>query len=143
MHRRFEDAKSYRKHPKHPKRMEMHNRTFKKLYTNLIKLAETVQKETVEGHSVFEWPAFNTWWHRREIKRMIEMLNLKPARFDGCPVGVRSRKTGTPHKQPWKIASNTEDMIKAFDGLLCSSDHEHEAIEGGKAASDSAFYPKE
>ncbi len=34
-------------------------------------------------------------------------------------------------------------MIKAFDGLLCSNDHEHQAIEGGKAASDSAFYPKE
>ena len=61
--------------------MEMHDRTFKKLHANLITLAETVQKKTVEGHIVFEWPAFNTWWHRREIKRMIEMFNLKPGRM--------------------------------------------------------------
>ena len=63
-------------HPGHDTRMAKHNRLFIKLHRNLMILGETVFKDTVNGHFVFEWPYPNDWWQRKEMKKMVKRFKL-------------------------------------------------------------------
>ena len=55
-------------HPGHDARMAKHNRLFIRLHRNLMILGETVLKDTVNGHFVFEWPYPNDWWQRKNAE---------------------------------------------------------------------------
>ncbi len=62
--------------PSHPDRMVVHLRLFKRLHKNLMPLIHMILEETVCGNVVFEWPAFNRWWKRKEVKSMISKFGL-------------------------------------------------------------------
>ena len=70
-------------HPGHDTRMAKHNRLFIKLHRNLMILGETVLKDTVNGHFVFEWPYPNDWWQRKEMKKMVKRFKLEFVDFRG------------------------------------------------------------
>ena len=44
------------------------------------------------GHVSFEWPRFSTGWRLEKLQKWIIRHHLLVVDFDGCSLGVRSKK---------------------------------------------------
>ena len=53
---------------------------------------------------------------------------------DQCRAGLKT-KSGGFIKKPTKLISNTEELLRAFVGLVCRGTHEHVVLEGSSLTS--------
>ena len=109
------------------------------LLKTFISLGEYVIKNG--GTVTFEWPAKASGWKKPEIEGMIRKLGLRSVDIDGCSVGVVSR-AGEKMVKPWKIATTSDIILKDFEKLVCSRDHDHVPCEGGEAKQSGFYTPK-
>ena len=77
-----------------------------------------------------EWPSGCAYWRNKETIAFMEKHKLKTVKFHGCMLGVVSRKTQTPIKKPWTIATNCEEIIQEFNKFKCDKTHEHAPCAG-------------
>ena len=96
------------------KRLALQLRESKRLFKSFSKRAELVLK--LGGTVSFEW-------------------------FDGCAVGLRSKK-GVPIKKPWRVRTTSQRVVDVFKDRKCSCEQPHEKCEGSETAR-SAMYPPE
>ena len=95
------------------------------------------------GKVGFEWPTGALGWVTKECQQMIKELEMFITDFHGCNVGLKSKKNPElALKKPWTIASDSEEVLKAFAPRQCTGDHTHDLCEGGNAE-QSGYYPPE
>ena len=122
-----------------------HEKTFALLHSNFMCLARYVHK--AGGKMCWEWPENNSMWDDFRVKEMLKEFKLKEVRFHGCQVGVRSRNLdgtkGKPHKKPWMLQTDTDEIIDRFKSKQCKhKPWEHEPI-CGRHTKRSEHYPKQ
>ena len=77
---------------------------------DLSKLAD----KTVEYSKIaFEWPQFNDLWKNKQVKSWLASAKLQEVCFNGCMVGVVSKR-GKPISKPWKVVTNCDEIVEAF-----------------------------
>ena len=116
-------------------------RQFVRLHANFMKIAWEVVSHG--GKIGFEWPTGNALWKEPCVTQMVKTFDLQVVKFNGCQVGLRSRK-GIPILKPWTIKSNCKSILAQFHDRICGRDgaHDHDSCTGGNTAA-SAHYPKE
>ncbi len=65
--------------------------------------------------------------------RLIKTFDLKFVKFHGCALNVKSVKPssfGMRMFKPWKIATDCDEIIHAFQSKLCTRDHDHAQCRG-------------
>ena len=62
--------------------------------------------------------------------KLIQNLGLSAVSFDGCMLGLKSVVDGKPIRKPWRILTNSEEIIKQFNGLKCNGHPEHRPCAG-------------
>ena len=62
--------------------------------STLVKHFKLVAREVIQhgGNVSFEWPRHCSGWKLQELTSFIEKFNLKIVDFDGCAVGVKSKR---------------------------------------------------
>ena len=84
------------------------------------------------GFVSFEWPRNFDGWLLEDVVLMTEECKLLPVSFDGCQLGVKSKK-GNPIKKPWQILTNSEAMVKRMGRYKCKcAKGSHERCQGGE-----------
>ena len=90
------------------------------------------------GHVSFEWPRYCTGWKLQQLKSFISKFGLATVDFDGCAVGLKSRK-GNYIKKPWRIVTTSDSLIQSLRVKRCSGQHSHQEC-GGSESARSAYY---
>ena len=93
------------------------------------------------GHVSFEWPRYCTGWKLQQLKSFISKFGLATVDFDGCAVGLKSRK-GNYIKKPWRIVTTSDSLIQSLRVKRCSGQHSHQEC-GGSESARSAYYTDE
>ena len=107
-------------------KIRKHIATHKNIFSNFEKLTESME----EGDFIaLEWPSSCAYLRNKETIACMKH-NLKTVKFHGCMLGVVSRKTQTPIKKPWTIATNCEEIIQEFSKFKCDKTHEHAPCAG-------------
>ena len=90
---------------------ESHMKLFTGLATSLGDLARALKR--VGGDYCHEWRAKSGLWGDERIQKIIRMLSLKSVYFDGCALGLTSRK-GRPIRKPWVFQTSTPQIVDKF-----------------------------
>jgi hypothetical protein len=123
--------------PEGQARIDDHVALMMQLLERFIQIAKIVKREG--GIICFEWPGRCTYWKRRDVMNMIDMLQLKCVSFDGCALGLKSVIPGREHmfiKKPWKVYTNAQEILDIFTPYVCpgiSDTHEHDERRGKNA----------
>ena len=91
------------------------------------------------GHGHFEWPRRARGWKRRAVLRMLSLLGMQLAFFDGCSFGVRASASLLARK-PWTAATTHPGLAAVLRRYQCTGDHLHGALSGAWATR-SGRYP--
>ena len=124
-------------------RIEKMREVSRVLTANYLELAREVIKGG--GHVAYEWPASCDGWRQPHVQAMMEELGMKRVVFEGCSFGMRAtsgKQQGMLMRKGWAVATDADELVRAFDGHRCSGGHDHAVIQGGNTAA-SAFYPDE
>jgi len=105
-----------------------HIRIFNRLWKNFEAIAIRAKKNN--NFIAIEWPGNCKYWKLTKVIKLIKDLQLKAVSFDGCMLGLKSIVDGKPIRKPWKILTNSPEIIKQFDGLKCSGHTEHRPCAG-------------
>jgi hypothetical protein len=109
-------------------RRRKHIRLFNKLWSNFDTIAR--QAYMNKNYVAIEWPENCTYWKLPKVQKLIKEIGLDSVSFDGCMLGLTSIVDGKPIKKPWKIYTNSEEIIKQFQGLRCNGHPEHRPCAG-------------
>ena len=109
--------------------LRRHIKLFNKLWNNFEQVARAAH--AAGNYIAIEWPRGCSYWKLPKVRRLMKDLNLKFIHFDGCMLGLYSRK-GNPIRKPWSIATNSECMIKEFQGCLCCGHKTHDPCAGSE-----------
>mmetsp|Transcript_179202 Transcript_179202/g.568670 ORF Transcript_179202/g.568670 Transcript_179202/m.568670 type:complete len:1089 (-) Transcript_179202:910-4176(-) len=90
------------------------------------------------GACHFEWPRHCSGWQRPRVRRLLRVVGLELAAFDGCQFGVMASPELLALK-PWCVATSRPAVWQALQGRLCTRDHEHGRLRG-QAAVHSGHY---
>ena len=90
------------------------------LLANFVTLARAAIAK--DGFIVFEWPAYTRLWEERSVVGMATEFHLTRVTLHGCAIGLCT-KDGTLAKKPWALATNSSEMARAFQKLLCDGSH--------------------
>ena len=105
---------------------------------NFKELALAVKR--LKGIIAYEWPAYCKGWENPTVASMIQELELRESRFDGCQLGLTA-DNGAPILKPWKVYTNCEGLIKELDRHRCKKEHIHQQAEG-QHTEKTGFYPE-
>ncbi len=113
-------------------------RSARKIYRKIWETFEKVCKIANECGTLIalEWPTGCIYWKQRDVMKLINDYGLRRVNFHGCALGVKSilpQTKGMPIKKPWTIFTNCDEIVKGFEGKLCSKDHEHAECRGKDA----------
>ena len=67
--------------------------------------------------------------------------DMTVVRFDGCMLGVVSRK-GSPILKPWRVATTMKTLAESFTGYRCDGSHEHVVCRGVDAKLSENYTPR-
>ena len=81
------------------------------------------------NYIAIEWPGNCTYWKLPKVRKLIQNLGLSAVSFDGCMLGLKSVVDGKPIRKQQRI-TNSEEIIKQFDGLKCNGHPEHRPCAG-------------
>ena len=95
-------------------------------------------------HFLHEHPAGAASWQEECIQSLMKRSGVGVAVGDQCEYGLvtpsaQNPKISMPAKKHTKFMTTSPQMIKRLS-LLCSGNHEHQPLIGGRAAA-AAFYP--
>ena len=127
----------------HGKEYSKKLRKTRKHAMKMLDLAIPFLEQVIEndGRVGVEWPRNNDLWETQAWIDFMTIHNLKYVHFDGCALGLKSRRQKFL-KKPWCVATNDVRLLQYFGRYTCPGDHEHEPTQGRNAA-DSAFYTAE
>ena len=94
------------------------------------------------GHVSFEWPRFSTGWALAKLQKWITKHHLLTVDFDGCSLGVKSRK-GRPIKKPWRIVTTNPELVRLLKPHRCKHDSSEHDPCAGADTKDTGFYTPE
>lgn len=117
-------------------RLRVARKIWKQIWNSFVEAAEAGGKNM---RIALEWPRYCTYWKRPEVKKFIKQHGLKMAFFDGCQFGLRAPSTGMAMKKPWCIATNDDEIYRAFSGKLCPGDHEHSPCHGSDSKASEGY----
>ena len=83
------------------------------------------------GDVSFEWPRFCTGWKLDVITKFIERFKLLTVDFDGCSLGLKSKK-GNPIKKPWRIVTTSQKLVDQLRPCVCANNHRHDICQGAE-----------
>ena len=89
--------------------------------------------QSVGATVVIEWPRACRYWHCDRVKKAMEKWGLGIYDFDACAYGIKAilpKTQGVPIKKPWRIATNSPTIGRAFS-TKCDGSHSHTICEGG------------
>ena len=78
------------------------------------------------------------YWKLPRVRALIEKYSLKPAKFDGCAIGLKSAN-GVLIRKPWLIMTNCEAIVRRIGGHLCTGNHEREGCRGRSAVRSASY----
>jgi hypothetical protein len=92
------------------------------------------------GDIIKEWPDTNYQWKIKPVFTCLGMFNLIPIRFNGCAIGLKTKK-GEPIKKPWCLMTTVPQVVDAFHDKRCHCPKgtDHPELFGAEAA-DSSHY---
>jgi len=76
------------------------------------------------------------------VQSFIDKHNLQVVRFDGCALGVKSLKDGTPIRKPWKVATSMKGLVDSLSPYRCDGKHEHVTCRGADAKNSENYSPE-
>ena len=76
-----------------------------------------------------EWPQYCSYWGLPRVVALAKELNLREVTFNGCSLGLRGNQGGLI-KKPWKVITNSGELIRSLGKLKCTKDHPHEDCAG-------------
>ena len=88
-----------------------------------------------------EWPRYCSYRGLQRVQKLAKDLNLREACFDGCAFGLKDQK-GNLLRKPWKVLSNSPEIIKALQGKLCPGGHVHVPTAGSKTKATENYNKK-
>ena len=110
----------------HLERLQVKQNRSMELFANFRKLAEAVRKQG--GQVSFEWPRSATaGWLRPELVSFIQDFELFTTDFDGCDVGLKSRR-GHPILKPWRIVTSSGQLAVSLARRRCHHPHDSNMI---------------
>ena len=83
------------------------------------------------GDVSFEWPRFYTGWKLDVLMKFIERFKLLTVDFDGCSLGLKSKK-GNPIKKPWRIVTTSSTLVAKLSPFVCCKNHNHDVCQGAE-----------
>lgn len=83
-----------------------------------------------ERYFALEHPASSGAFKLPCVQALKNTPGVQEIVFDQCMLGLRSKVRGVPMRKRTKILTNSPQLVRAFSGLMCSGDHEHQRIEG-------------
>jgi len=89
---------------------------------------------------VFEHPASATSWKLPEVKSMLELPGMYSVVFDQCMLGLRSKLHQVPMRKRTRFMTNSLGVARAFNGVLCDRQHEHQVIQGCEGGVDRSIW---
>ena len=110
----------------------------------LIRFAIELSEIQLEGkrHFLMENPTPSSCWKLPEMIKFLEEHFVHLARFDQCRFDLKSA-TGNFHRKSTTIATSSQEMKDALDGVKCLRDHSHQPVLGGPAITQRAgHYPQ-
>ena len=110
----------------------------------LIRFAIKLSEIQLEGkrHFLMENPTPSSCWKLPEMIKFLEEHFVHLARFDQCRFDLKSA-TGNFHRKSTTIATSSQEMKDALDGVKCLRDHSHQPVLGGPAITQRAgHYPQ-
>ena len=122
--------------PEGKRKIDEHVRNMVPLFRNFAQLCLLASATGCYIH--MEWPAGCVCWKRKDVVRFIEFHGLVTVKFNGCSVGLTNAR-GELLSKPWRIVTNCRQVVKAFQDLKCTRDHNH-AVTSGSAAKSSENY---
>ena len=95
-------------------------------------------------HFLHEHPAGASSWRERCVQKVAGMKGVGLIRADQCAFGLTTKCNDDPSgrrlaKKPTKFMSSSLPMLNRLH-LLCTGDHKHQHLSGGRAA-EAAVYP--
>ena len=95
------------------------------------------------GDIIKEWPDTNYQWKIKPVFTCLGMFNLIPIRFNGCAIGLQTKK-GEPIKKPWCLMTTVPQMVDAFHDKRCQCPKgtDHPELFGAEAADSSHYTDK-
>jgi hypothetical protein len=91
----------------------------------------------------FEHPADAESWVRPKVVSIREMPGVMTARFDMCKFGLVSKIEKKPIQKSTWLMTNMEEIMKAFDGVVCRDEHVHQQCHGYEGGQSRASYAQE
>jgi len=74
-------------------------RDFRILFKNFVQLTALVRSQCMVSKVAFEWPRFNDLWKTKQVKLWLASAGLQEVFFNGCMVGVVSKRN-RPIRKP-------------------------------------------
>ena len=108
--------------------LRRHRKLFNALWTNFESIAR--QAHAARNYIAIEWPRGCSYWLMPKVKNLCTELGLKFVDFHGCMFGLKSVYNGKLIMKPWRIATNSPELLKGFQGHLCCGHDEHAPCAG-------------
>ena len=83
------------------------------------------------GDVSFERPRFCTGWKLDVLIKFIERFKLLTVDFDGCSLGVKSKK-GNPIKKPWRSVTTSQKLVDTLSPCVCIKNDHHDICQGAE-----------
>ena len=89
------------------------------------------------GDVSLEWPRFCTGWKIEALMKFIHRIKLQTIDFDGCSLGLKSKK-GNPIKKPWGIVTTSSSLVAKLKPFVCCNSrcdrkhHVHDICQGSE-----------
>ena len=109
--------------------LRRHIKLFNKLWSNFEVIARAAY--AAGNYIAIEWPRGCSYWKLPKVVKLMRELRLEFVHFDGCMLGLKSRK-GNPIRKPWSIATNSQCLIQELRGCLCCGHKYHDPCAGSE-----------
>jgi hypothetical protein len=109
------------------------------LMANFVSLARIIKYRG--GGIIFEWPTKKKLWKEDTVEQMIQDLQLTKESFNGCQLGLRTRK-GKAICKPWTFATNVPCVVEMLKDFKRTRDHEHAVCAGDELKRTESYTPE-
>ena len=140
------------RNPQQVRDLQEKQRVSRKLLRHCCKLVEIQRQEggrdaglcqgdSVTGHAGGEQPLTAQSWRLPEFRRMVQLCGGERFSVFGCTHGLRGGVEGKLRKKPWGWFSSSPGLKAALAIPCVHQSAEHEPVQGGQKAPQSASYP--
>ena len=123
--------------PNARKKIREHIRVFHKIFQAFTLCAGKLV--TKGGIVINEWPKGCSYWKNSQVTAAFADLGLRhQAIVHGCSLGLKS-KMGKPIFKPWRLMSNSEDVLVPFHAFVCPRNHDHAPCAGSETKATESY----